>query len=44
MASEVKPNETGRRRQQNPEGVQSWQDTEYPEIANRVKKEGALID
>jgi transposase len=29
--------------QQNPERVQSWQDTEYPEIAKRAKKEGALI-
>lgn len=29
--------------QQNPERVQSWQDTEYPGIAKRAKKEGALI-
>jgi len=29
--------------QQNPELVQSWQDTEYPKIAKRAKKEGALI-
>lgn len=29
--------------QQNPELVQSWQDTEYPKIAKRAKKEGALV-
>jgi transposase len=29
--------------QQNPELVQSWQDTDYPKIAKRAKKEGALI-
>jgi transposase len=29
--------------QQNPELVQSWQETVYPKIAARAKKEGALI-
>src|SRR5574337_1800748 len=29
--------------QQNPELVRSWQETEYPKIAVRAKKEGALI-
>ena len=29
--------------QQNPELAQSWQDTEYPKLAKRAKKEGALI-
>lgn len=29
--------------QQNRELVQSWQETEYPKIAKRAKKEGALI-
>jgi transposase len=29
--------------QQNPELVQSWQENDYPKIAKRAKKEGALI-
>lgn len=29
--------------QQNPELVQSWQESDYPKIAKRAKKEGALI-